>query len=105
MAVHPDLRAVGRDGSEHVHLHRLGQRVVSLMSPAYQATAPPPTSAPTVWSTPARTESGLARLREATPRELEDWDALVAGFWNHRITHRRSWIESLPGWQTVSLGP
>ena len=68
------------------------------MSPAYQATAPPPVGAtPTVWSTPARTESGLARLREATAGELKNWDDLIARFWNHRVTQRRSWIESLAG--------
>ena len=49
------------------------------MSPAYQATAPQPVGAtPTVWSTPARTESGLARLREATAGELKNWDDLIA---------------------------
>ena len=69
------------------------------MSPAYQATAPPAPvgSAATVWPTPARTESGLARVREVTAGELENWDDLVARFWNHRVTHRRSWIESLAG--------
>src|ERR1041385_4737958 len=61
--------------------------------------APPVDAAPstTVWSTPARTESGVARVREATAGELEAWDTLVARFWNHRVTHRRSWIESLAG--------
>ena len=71
---------------------------MSLTSPAYQTTAPPPVGgAATVWPTPARTESGLARLREATPHERDDWDALIARFWNHRVTQRRSWIESLAG--------
>src|SRR5256885_4006743 len=71
-----------------------------VMGAMSQPTAPPPVDAApttTVWSTPGRTESGLARVREATAGELEAWDAIVAGFWNHRITHRRSWIESLAG--------
>src|SRR5438045_6189429 len=73
---------------------------MSLIGTTYPATAPPlvdtaPTT--TVWSTPARTESGLARVREATAGELENWDDLIARFWNHRVTHRRSWIESLAG--------
>lgn len=71
---------------------------MSLIGATYPATAPPsaaPTPTTTVWATPARTESGLARVREATAGELETWDALIARFWNHRVTHRRSWIESL----------
>ena len=71
---------------------------MSLVGATYPATAPPPPAAApatTVWTTPARTESGLTRLREATPHELEEWDALIARFWNHRVTHRRCWIESL----------
>ncbi len=71
---------------------------MSLISPTYQATAPPAVGgAATVWPTPARAESGLARLREATPHERDDWDALIARFWNHRVTQRRGWIESLAG--------
>ena len=73
---------------------------MSLIGATYPATAPPPLDAApttTVWSTPARTESGLARVREATAGELENWDDLIARFWNHRVTHRRSWIESLAG--------
>ena len=73
---------------------------MSLIGSTHAATAAPPVDAApstTVWSTPARTESGVARVREATAGELEAWDTLVARFWNHRVTHRRSWIESLVG--------
>src|SRR6266566_4780073 len=73
---------------------------MSLIGAMYPATAPPPVDAApttTVWSPPGRTESGLARVREATAGELEAWDTLIARFWNHRVTHRRSWIESLAG--------
>ena len=49
----------------------------------------------TVWQTPARAASALARVREATTDELDRWDELISRFWNHRVTHRRSWIESL----------
>src|ERR1051325_11641711 len=73
---------------------------MSLIGSSHAATAAPPVDAApstTVWSTPARTESGVARVREATAGELEAWDTLVARFWNHRVTHRRSWIESLAG--------
>ncbi|HET9337171.1 MAG TPA: GNAT family N-acetyltransferase [Sphingomicrobium sp.] len=34
-------------------------------------------------------------IREATPDELEGWDELVMGFQNYRITHKRSWMQSL----------
>jgi len=73
---------------------------MSLIGATYPVTAPPPVDAApttTVWSTPGRKESGLARVREATAGELEAWDTLIARFWNHRVTHRRSWIESLAG--------
>src|ERR1051325_3882418 len=71
---------------------------MSLIGATYPATAPPPVDAApstTPWSTSARTESGVARVREATAGELEAWDTLVARFWNHRVMHRRCWIESL----------
>jgi CelD/BcsL family acetyltransferase involved in cellulose biosynthesis len=34
-------------------------------------------------------------LREASPSELERWDDLVQRFENHRVVHRRAWIEFL----------
>jgi len=72
---------------------------MSLIGATYPGPAPPAaaltrTTTP-VWPTPARTESGLARIREASPRELDAWDSLIARFWNHRVTHRRCWIDSL----------
>src|ERR1051326_8277274 len=73
---------------------------MSLIGSTHAATAAPPVDAApstTVWSTPARTESGVARVREATAGEVEGGAPLVARFWNHRVTHRRSWIESLAG--------
>jgi D-aspartate ligase len=35
------------------------------------------------------------RIRQATPAEREDWDAIVRRFPNHRLTHLRAWIEGL----------
>src|ERR1051325_776714 len=71
---------------------------MSLIGATYPATAPPPVDAApstTPWSTSARTESGVERVREATAGELEAWGTLVARVWNHRVMHRRCWIESL----------
>jgi hypothetical protein len=34
-------------------------------------------------------------LREASPSELERWDDLVRRFENHRVVHRRAWIQFL----------
>lgn len=34
-------------------------------------------------------------VREASPRELAEWDDLVRRFPNHRVTHLRAWTESL----------
>lgn len=34
-------------------------------------------------------------VREASPRELVQWDDLVRRFPNHRVTHLRAWTESL----------
>ncbi len=35
------------------------------------------------------------RVREATPEELNSWDAIVRRFPNHRLPHLRAWIDSL----------
>src|SRR5438128_9863953 len=34
-------------------------------------------------------------IREASPREVNDWDAIVACFDNHRIVHKLAWIRAL----------
>src|SRR2546421_560864 len=35
------------------------------------------------------------RVREATPDELANWDAIVRRFPNHRVPHMRAWIDAL----------
>ena len=35
------------------------------------------------------------RIREATPAELQDWDAIVRRFPNVRVPHTRGWIDAL----------
>ena len=44
---------------------------------------------------PAAPVRAPARLRDATPAERADWDALVTRFRNGRVVHRRAWLESL----------
>jgi predicted ATP-grasp superfamily ATP-dependent carboligase len=39
--------------------------------------------------------SGTVEVRTAEPRELEQWDGLVAGLGGHRVTHTRAWIQAL----------
>ncbi len=75
---------------------------MSLIGTTHQATAPPlqgrhspATGTATAWPTATRSSSGLTRVREASAAELERWDDLIARFWNYRVTHRRSWIQSL----------
>src|ERR1043166_2028416 len=99
-STHAATAAPPVDAAPTVPLPRPGPRLMPPSGSPPAAPAPPPVDAApstTVWSTPARTESGVARVREATAGELEAWDTLVARFWNHRVTHRRSWIESLAG--------
>src|SRR5215218_1766509 len=45
-------------------------------------------------------------LREATPAEAAEWDKLITGFGNRRITHTLAWLRSLEntfGGQVVFL--
>ena len=39
--------------------------------------------------------SGALSIREATPEELGNWDAIVRRFPNHRLPHTRAWIDAL----------
>jgi CelD/BcsL family acetyltransferase involved in cellulose biosynthesis len=37
----------------------------------------------------------VIEVREATPAEVRDWDAMVARFPNRRVVHERAWVQSL----------
>src|SRR5262245_22044311 len=46
-------------------------------------------------SAPPQTQDGELAIREATPAEIECWDALIRQFPGHRVVHTRNWLQSL----------
>ncbi|HKE89586.1 MAG TPA: GNAT family N-acetyltransferase [Gemmatimonadales bacterium] len=81
-------RCDGRDAVRCLDERLLTGRVIDIYETAMRDRARSAVAPPQVLD-------GELVLREATPAEIDCWDALIRQFPDHRVVHTRSWLQSL----------